>query len=71
LKTYHARRGNKDENTINSAGIKIRSDEVVHHIDEDRSNNHPSNLQIMLDVEHRRYHAKKNKLGQRKGGNYA
>ncbi len=46
-------------------GRQLESFEVVHHKDEVRGNNEPSNLQIMLDSEHRRYHAIKNKLGRR------
>lgn len=35
-------------------------DEVVHHIDFDKTNNLPNNLMIMKDVEHRAYHARIN-----------
>jgi len=30
---------------------------VVHHVDHDRKNNHPSNLQLMLDSDHRSHHS--------------
>lgn len=38
-------------------GRKLRRDEFVHHIDEDKSNNNPNNLQIMSPSEHARHHA--------------
>ena len=34
--------------------------ECVHHKDEDRLNNHPSNLEVMTISAHRRHHARKN-----------
>ena len=37
-------------------GRRLRSDECVHHLDFDRSNNHPNNLIVMLQSEHRRLH---------------
>jgi hypothetical protein len=37
-------------------GRELSSDEIVHHIDEDRSNNDLSNLQIMTREEHARLH---------------
>ena len=41
-------------------GRKLYSDEVVHHIDHDRSNNDISNLQLMSRQEHARLHALEN-----------
>lgn len=41
-------------------GRKLNKDEVVHHIDENKLNNSINNLIVMSDVEHRRYHLKKN-----------
>ena len=35
----------------------IEKDEVVHHKDFCRSNNHPSNLEIMTEHDHKKYHA--------------
>lgn len=37
-------------------GRRLRKDECVHHLDFDRSNNHPNNLLVMLKSEHRRLH---------------
>lgn len=48
-----------------SAGRKVMPNEHVHHIDENKLNNHPDNLQIMTASEHARLHAIKNKLGKR------
>lgn len=38
-------------------GRTLRIDEIVHHIDGDRSNNDPSNLKVMSQSEHIRHHA--------------
>jgi len=38
-------------------GRPLTRDEVVHHIDHDRTNNDPSNLQLMTRSEHARLHA--------------
>lgn len=40
-------------------GRLLRNDEIVHHIDEDRGNNDPSNLQVMTQREHVRLHHSK------------
>jgi hypothetical protein len=37
-------------------GRPLRRDEHVHHIDHDRSNNDPSNLQVMLCSDHMAFH---------------
>lgn len=39
-------------------GRELREDEVVHHVDENKLNNQPDNLQIMSREEHSRLHAK-------------
>lgn len=38
-------------------GRKLYSDEVVHHIDRDKTNNHPSNLVVLSRSEHAKIHA--------------
>lgn len=40
-------------------GRELKSNEVVHHIDGDRFNNKPNNLQVMTRAEHMRLHIKK------------
>lgn len=47
-------------------GRYLRADEVVHHIDENPSNNSTDNLQLMTDLEHKRHHAAKR---ERRRGN--
>lgn len=37
-------------------GRKLSDDEVVHHLDGDRGNNHPSNLLVLLRSQHVRLH---------------
>lgn len=39
-------------------GRKLKENEVVHHIDGNKSNNNIENLQLMIKEEHSRYHAK-------------
>lgn len=39
-------------------GRPLKSEEVVHHIDRNRFNNHPSNLMIMTQSEHMALHQK-------------
>lgn len=41
-------------------GRPLRPDEVVHHKDHNRSNNDPSNLQVMMRAEHTSLHRKGN-----------
>jgi hypothetical protein len=38
-------------------GRPLTSDEIVHHIDGDPTNNHPDNLQVMTQAEHCRLHS--------------
>ena len=47
-------------------GRKLTTDEVVHHIDENRLNNSPENLQILTRAEHLRLHLSANGRWSRK-----
>lgn len=47
-------------------GRKLEPGEVVHHKDENKLNNDPSNLQVMSHSAHARLHALQNKLGKSK-----
>lgn len=47
-------------------GRKLHNDEAVHHIDKNKQNNDPSNLQVMTKSDHARLHALENGLGRRK-----
>ena len=38
-------------------GRHLRDDEIVHHVDEDKSNNDPENLEVMSQSDHARLHA--------------
>lgn len=50
-------------------GRKLQKGEVVHHIDGDKTNNHPDNLQVMTDSEHARLHAEERWIeAKSKGG---
>lgn len=51
-----------------SIGRRLLPDEVVHHKDEVRSNNDPSNLQLMTRANHSRHHGLKN-INSRERGN--
>lgn len=42
-------------------GRSLRDDEVVHHKDEDKQNNHPDNLEVVTRPEHRREHRRHDK----------
>ena len=47
-------------------GRRLRSDEAVHHIDKNKQNNEPKNLQVMTKSDHARLHALESGLGKRK-----
>lgn len=49
-------------------GRKLRSDEIIHHKDHNRSNNDISNLEIMTRSEHSRLHAYEKWERQKKKG---
>ena len=38
-------------------GRKLEKGEIVHHIDGDKWNNHPDNLEVMTQSEHARIHS--------------
>ena len=59
--TYRKYLGEHEHRVVAEAKIKrkIRKDEVVHHIDGDRHNNSPNNLQVMSRKNHSSLHAKK------------
>lgn len=59
--TYRKLFGRHEHRVIGEqiAGRPLRSDEHVHHIDEDKHNNDPSNLEVLSAAEHLRLHAKK------------
>lgn len=46
-------------------GRPLTSDEVVHHIDRNRQNNHPSNLRVMTQSEHMALHYQQGDLSRR------
>lgn len=52
-------RPNDKHRTIASAraGRKLGRDEVVDHIDEDKTNNRPDNLRVVARADHSRQHA--------------
>lgn len=43
----------------NYLGRYLKKGEIVHHKDENKTNNHIDNLQLMTDSKHKSYHAKK------------
>ncbi len=47
----------------NKIGRLLKDNEIVHHIDGNKSNNCSENLQVMIDVDHNRLHSTKFKDG--------
>lgn len=41
---------------LDSLGIMVKPNEVVHHVDGNPQNNNPNNLQIMTRGEHQKHH---------------
>lgn len=50
-------------------GRLLRADEVVHHIDCNKRNNHPDNLMVLTQSEHAKLHMRLNKFFGLKGLN--
>ena len=45
-------------------GRYLKEHEQAHHIDEDKENNHPSNLELVNRGEHQKHHAEERELGK-------
>jgi hypothetical protein len=48
-------------------GRKLDPHEIVHHLDENKSNNSPENLVVMDRLEHAKLHHTKQKSSRRSG----
>lgn len=61
-KTYVKENGRHQHRVVmeKKLGRKLRKGEIVHHIDHNKKNNKPSNLQVMTQAQHCRLHFKKN-----------
>ena len=69
-KTYKKYLGRHEHRVVAEGmlGRSLRPDEVVHHIDGDKTNNSPSNLAVMTRKEHAALHAKMAGFGRKRGG---
>ena len=56
--TYRKLMGKHEHRAVveKKLGRALRKGEIVHHIDNDRHNNHPDNLAVMTQPEHVRLH---------------
>jgi len=63
-KSYTKLYGRHEHRVVMEAklGRPLLSEEIVHHIDHNKKNNHPDNLMVMTRSEHARHHATKNRL---------
>lgn len=61
-KTYVKENGRHQHRVVmeRKLGRKLRKGEIVHHIDHNKKNNHPDNLQVINQAEHCRLHFTKN-----------
>jgi len=57
-KTYVKENGRHQHRVVmeKKLGRKLRKGEIVHHVDHNKKNNHPDNLQVMTQGEHARLH---------------
>lgn len=65
--TYKKLHGKHEHRVIaeQKIGRALLSNEHVHHIDGDKHNNHPNNLEVLLHSEHARLHAKDVACGEK------
>ena len=56
--SYRKVRGRHEHRTVaeEKLGRKLKKGEVVHHIDGNKRNNHPDNLEVMMQSDHAREH---------------
>lgn len=67
-KTYVKENGRHQHRVVMEKvlGRKLKKGEIVHHIDHNKKNNHPKNLEVMTQSQHARLHLKtmkRNKKG--------
>lgn len=69
----YKKRHNRHEHRVvaeQMLGRPLRRGEIVHHIDGDRHNNSPDNLQVMTQSEHMRLHHAEMVAARKAGGGY-